>query len=57
MTLKQSQGHQIYIDNVHPKQVITMQRLKDPALMVSEKKPTKFSNKDVSIISLEYVQK
>ena len=39
VTLKQSQGHQTYNDNVEPKKVITMQSLKDLALKVSKKKP------------------
>ena len=42
VTLKQSQGHQTYNDNVDPKQVLIMQSLKDLALMVSKKKQTIF---------------
>ena len=60
MTLKQSQGHQTYNDNVDPSKVITMQSVKDLAVMVSEKKANVkvfFKQENLSIISLERVQK
>ena len=61
VTLKQSQGHQTYNDNVEPKKVITMQSLKDLALKVSKKKPLLkvffFKQGNISIVSLEHMQK
>ena len=40
VTLRQSQGHQTYNDSVDAKQGYNHETLKDPDLMVSEKKAT-----------------
>ena len=56
MTVKQSQGHQNYNENVDPKQgniLIIMKSLKDLALMVSKKKLMLkfFSNEEICQLS------
>ena len=60
MTLKQSQGHQTYNDNVDPKQdFIPVQFERDCFLGVQEKPNVKdfFKRGNMSIVCLEHVRK
>ena len=57
MTLKQSQGHQTYNDNVDPKQSYSHAKFADLALMISKKKPMSFFKCiNMSVISFEHVE-
>ena len=57
VTLKQSQGHQTYNDNVDPKQGYNHAKFERSCFNGVQKKPTCFffQTRNMSIISLEHV--